>query len=212
MYPAIAIVGSNVPIASGVGLAAKLQGTDNVTACFFGDGASNTGAWHEGMNLAAVWDLPVVFICENNLYAASTPFSKAFDIENVAQRAAGYGMPGVTIDGNDVLAVYKECREAVERARKGQGPTMVECRTYRQCGHSRSDPRTYRSDDEEAIWEKRDPIPRFRHWLLEQDVLTAERLEALDEEAEEIVEEAISFAESSPPPEKSELYTHVFEE
>lgn len=212
MFPAIAIVGSNVPIASGVGLAAKLQGKDTVTACFFGDGAANTGAWHEGMNLAAVWDLPVVFVCENNLYAASTPFSVGFDIEDISQRAAAYGMPGVTVDGNDVLAVYEACREAVERARQGEGPTLVECKTYRQCGHSRSDPRTYRSDEEEEEWKLRDPIPRFREWLLDQEVLSAERLDGLDQEAEDIAEEAISFAESSPQPEGSELYRYVFEE
>jgi TPP-dependent pyruvate/acetoin dehydrogenase alpha subunit len=212
MFPAIAIVGSNAPIAAGVALAATMQGTDRVTACFFGDGAANTGAWHEGMNLAAVWDLPVVYICENNLYAASTPFSVAFDIEDIAQRASAYGMPGVTVDGNDVLAVYQASREAVERARAGEGPTLIECKTYRQCGHSRSDPRTYRSKDEEEKWERRDPIPRFRQWLVDEGVVSAKRLDALDHQAEDVVEEAISFAESSPEPKLSDLYEGVFEE
>ena len=161
MFPAIAIVGANVPIAAGVALAAKMQENDRVAVCFFGDGAANEGAWHEGMNVAAIWDLPVVFVCENNLYAASTPTSLAFKIENIADRAAAYGMPGVVVDGNDILDVYQTSRAAVERARQGRGPTLIECKTYRQCGHSRSDPRTYRSKQEEAAWRERDPIMLF---------------------------------------------------
>lgn len=212
MFPAIAIVGSNVPIAAGAALAAKMRGTEQVAACFFGDGATNTGAWHEGMNIAAIWDLPVVYVCENNLYAASTPFSLAFDVEHIADRAAAYGMPGVVVDGNDVLAVYQASHEAIERARQGNGPTLIECKTYRQCGHSRSDPRTYRSDDEEAAWKERDPIPRFRRWLLDQGVCTAHQLDEIGATVDQTIEEAITFAESSPTPDPPDLYAHVFKE
>ena len=133
---------------------------------FFGDGAANEGAWHEGLNLASIWHLPVVYVCENNLYAASTPFSTAFAIENVADRASAYGMPGVVVDGNDVLAVYEVAAAAVERARRGDGPTLIECKTYRICGHSRSDPRTYRTREEEARWLDLEPLGRYRQWLV----------------------------------------------
>jgi pyruvate dehydrogenase E1 component alpha subunit len=212
VLPAIAIVGGNIPIASGVGLATKMQGAGNVAVAFFGDGAANEGAWHEGMNIAAIWDLPVIFVCENNLYAASTPFSVAFKIEHVADRAAAYGMPGVTVDGNDVLAVYRAGRKAIERARRGEGPTLIECLTYRLCGHSRSDPRTYRSREEEEEWSEHDPLPRFRRWLQEQGIQTAEQLDTINEEVEGTIDEAIEFAEQSPAPDLSELYEDVFKE
>lgn len=212
MLPAMAIVGANVPIAAGVALAAKMQGTDRVAVCFFGDGAANEGAWHEGLNVAAIWDLPVVFVCENNLYAASTPVSLSFKIENIADRAAGYGMPGVVVDGNNVLAVYQAGRQAIERARQGGGPTLMECKTYRQCGHSRSDPRTYRSREEEAEWLERDPILRFRQWLLDHSPCTAEQLQEVDRNVEEIIDEAIAFAESSPEPQLADLYADVFKD
>ena len=212
VVPAIAIVGANVPIAAGTALAAKMQGNDRVTACFFGDGAANEGAWHEGLNAAAIWDLPVIYICENNLYAASTPISLTFKIEDIADRAAAYGMPGVVVDGNDVLAVYEASRAAVERARAGGGPTLIECKTYRLCGHSRSDPRTYRSKEEEAEWQTLDPIPRFRQQLLERDICPAERLQEIDRDVEQTIDEAVAFAEASPEPELAELYTHLFKE
>ena len=212
MLPAIAIVGGNVPIAAGVALAAKMQRTGSVAVSFFGDGAANEGAWHEGLNLAAIWDLPVIFICENNLYAASTPFSLAFKVENVADRATAYGMPGIVVDGNDVLAVYQAGRKAIERARRGDGPTLIECKTYRQCGHSRSDPRTYRSREEEAQWATRDPIPRFRAWLLKRSFSTVLQVEAIDEAVEQSIDQAIVFAESSPEPTLGDLYTDVFKE
>ena len=150
MFPAIAIVGGNVPLAAGAAFASKRLKDGRVTACFFGEGAVNEGAWHEGVNAAAIWDLPVVFVCENNLYAASTPVQSVVKTATVADRAQGYGIPGVTVDGNDVLAVRQATQQAVDRARAGRGPTLIECLTYRQCGHSRSDPRTYRSRDEEA--------------------------------------------------------------
>jgi TPP-dependent pyruvate/acetoin dehydrogenase alpha subunit len=179
MFPAIAIVGANIPIAAGVGLAAKRLGTDRVAVAFFGDGAANEGAFHEGLNMAAIWDLPVVYVCENNLYAASTPVSTAFRIEDIADRAAAYGMPGVVVDGNDVEAVHEAAGEAIARARRGEGPTLIECKTYRLCGHSRSDPRTYRSKEEEAAWETKDPIPHLGERLKETGLATDETLEGL---------------------------------
>ena len=212
MVPAVAIVGGSIPIASGFGLAAKMQKSGAVAVAFFGDGATNEGAFHEGMNLAAVWDLPVLFVCENNLYAASTPFQTAFKIENIADRAAAYGMPGRIVDGNDVLAVYETAREAVERARAGEGPTLIECKTYRLCGHSRSDPRTYRTKEEEAEWQTRDPIPRFREWLVADGSASAAELDEIEADVERTIDEAIAFGDASPAPELADLYTDVFKE
>ena len=212
MVPAVAIVGGSIPIASGFGLAAKMQKSGAVAVAFFGDGATNEGAFHEGMNLAAVWDLPVLFVCENNLYAASTPFETAFKIENIADRAAAYGMPGRIVDGNDVLAVYETAREAVESARAGEGPTLIECKTYRLCGHSRSDPRTYRTKEEEAEWQTRDPIPRFREWLVADGSASAGELDELEADVERTIDEAIAFGDASPAPELADLYTDVFKE
>ena len=210
MYPAIAIVGANVPLAAGVALAAKRLHEDRVVVCFFGDGAANEGAFHEGMNLAAIWDLPVVYVCENNLYAASTPISAAFKIEDIADRAAAYGMPGVVVDGNDVGAVYEVAGEAIARARRREGPTLIEAKTYRLCGHSRSDPRTYRSKEEEAEWGERDPIDVTGLRLKEMDLATDESLQAIEEEVKAVIDEAVAFAEESPSPEPTDALKHVF--
>ena len=210
MYPAIAIVGANVPLAAGVALAAKRLHEDRVVVCFFGDGAANEGAFHEGMNLAAIWDLPVVYVCENNLYAASTPISAAFKIEDIADRAAAYGMPGVVVDGNDVGAVYEVAGEAIARARRREGPTLIEAKTYRLCGHSRSDPRTYRSKEEETEWEERDPIDVTGLRLKEMDLATDESLQAIEEEVKAVIDEAVAFAEESPSPEPTDALKHVF--
>jgi len=210
MFPAIAIVGANIPIAAGIALAAKRLGTDRVVVCFFGDGAANEGAFHEGMNMAAIWDLPVVFVCENNLYAASTSVSVAFKIEDIADRAAAYGMPGVVVDGNDVVAVYEVAGAAIDRARRGEGPTLIECKTYRLCGHSRSDPRTYRSKEEEALWESQDPIPNLGGRLKAMDLATDETLAAIEREVEALVDEAVAFAEESPSPQPADALNHVF--
>jgi TPP-dependent pyruvate/acetoin dehydrogenase alpha subunit len=212
MFPAIAIVGANVPIAAGVGLAAKMQKSGRVAVAFFGDGAANEGAWHEGLNAAAIWDLPVVFVCENNLYAASTPFKAAFKIENIAQRAGAYGLPGLTVDGNDVLAVYQAAKQAVERARRGEGPTLLECITYRQCGHSRSDPRTYRSRAEEEAWLLKDPIRRLRDWLWENVPDAKVATGQIDTEVEETIVRGIQFAEDSPQPAIPDLFEDVYME
>jgi pyruvate dehydrogenase E1 component alpha subunit len=212
MPPAIAIVGANVPIAAGMALAQKRLGTGGVTVCFFGDGAANEGAVHEGFNMAAIWGLPLVFVCENNLYAASTSFQTAFAIEHVADRAAAYGMPGLIVDGNDVQAVYQAAGEAIERARQGGGPTLIECKTYRLCGHSRSDPLTYRSKEEEAIWREREPISRLAASLQGRQGTTAAELEQIELEISAVIDEAVAFAESSPDPQPADVLRHVFYE
>jgi len=210
MFPAIAIVGANIPIAAGAALAAKRLGTDRVAVAFFGDGAANEGAFHEGLNMAAIWDLPVVYVCENNLYAASTPLATAFRIENIADRAAAYGMPGVVVDGNDVAAVYDVAGQAIARARRGEGPTLIECKTYRLCGHSRSDPRTYRSKEEEAIWQTKDPIPNLAARLKAAGLASDETLAAIEQEVTAVMDEAVAFAEASPSPEPTDTLTGVF--
>ncbi len=212
MPPAIAIVGANAPIAAGMALAQKRLGTGGVTVCFFGDGAANEGAVHEAMNMAAIWDLPVIFVCENNLYAASTSFKTAFKIENVADRAAAYGMPGVIVDGNDVLAVYRVAGEVIARARRGGGPTLVECKTYRLCGHSRSDPLTYRDKAEEALWRAREPIGRLAAYLKERGLATEETLGRIEQEVIALIDDAVAYAESSPDPQPTDTLKHVFYE
>lgn len=211
MLPAIAIVGAGAPIAAGLGLGAKMRGTDQVAVCFFGDGGANEGAVHEGMNMAAIWKLPVIYVCENNLYAASTPVATAFAVPNIADRAAGYGMPGVIVDGNDVLAVRQVASEAVLRARRGDGPTLIECKTYRLVGHSRSDPRTYRTREEEAEWQAKDPLLRMRRLLVQEQHLVAEdEFDKLEGEVTAVIDDAVAFAESSPAPDPADTLKHVF--
>jgi pyruvate dehydrogenase E1 component alpha subunit len=212
MFPAIAIVGGGAPMAAGAALAQKMQKNNGVSVSFFGDGATNEGAWHETMNAAAVFNLPLLMVCENNLYAASTPFAKAFKIKNIADRASAYGMPGVIVDGNDVLAVYEAAGEAVQRARKGLGPTLIECKTYRQCGHSRSDPRGYRTREEEEEWKKKDPITNYRAWLIKEQKASEKELAAIEQGVEKEFDEALVFAEASPEPKPEELFMDVFKE
>jgi TPP-dependent pyruvate/acetoin dehydrogenase alpha subunit len=210
MFPAVAIVGANAPLAAGTALAAKRLTGDRVTVCFMGDGALNEGAVHEAMNMAAIWDLPVVYVCENNLYAASTPVSTAFKIVDVADRAAAYGMPGVIVDGSDVEAVYQVVGEAVARARRRAGPTLIEAKTYRLCGHSRSDPRTYRTKEEEAEWAARDPIPNLGERLKQRGLASDDWLAAAEQEVAGLIDDAVRFAEESPSPEPEETLRHVF--
>ena len=207
---ATGVVGAGIPIAAGAGLSIKLRGTDQVVACFFGDGASNQGTFHEGINMAAIWKLPVLFVCENNLYAMGTRQSRVMLIENIADRAVAYGIPGVTVDGNDVLAVYEAARQAVERAKKGEGPTLIECKTYRHKGHSRFDPATYRPKEEVEFWLKKDPIPRFRGKLVEMGVLTDAEAEQIEKEVLNEIEEAVKFALESPYPEPEEALKDVY--
>ncbi len=216
--PAIAIVAGGVTIASGMGLAFKFQKNDRIVACFFGDGAVNEGAFHEGVNLAAVWKLPVVFVCENNLYAASTPMQLTTPV-GIAERAAAYGIPGVVVDGNDVVAVCEATRAAVARARSGGGPTLVECQTYRTVGHSRGDASTYRPKEEVEAWKQKDPIERLRRHLIANGVragLAPARAEAdlaaIDGEVDQEIEAAVVFAQESPPPPPEDALLHVFGE
>lgn len=206
------IVGGGIPIAVGSGLTARYKNTGKVTVCFFGDGAANTGAFHEAVNLASVWKLPVVFVCENNLYAMSTPVGEAFPIQDIAERAQAYGIPGMVVDGMDVLAVKEAVEQAAERARRGEGPTLIECKTYRYLGHSKSDPRAYRTREEEKQWKERDSIKNFRKYLLENNIATEEEIKNIDAEVEKEVEEAVEFAEKSPYPPLEEITRDVYVE
>lgn len=210
MLGAMGIVGSGIPIATGVGLSAQMRGTGQVTICFFGDGASNIGRFHEGINLAAVWCLPVVFICENNLWAVSVPTSCSLKIRDIADRAVAYGIPGVSVDGQDVMAVYEVAGEAVARARRGEGPTLIEAKTYRFRGHFEGDSGTYRPKEEIEVWLKRDPIKLFKEKLLETKVLTEKQAEGIDKEAREEMDKAVQFAQESPFPEPEEVLKNVY--
>ncbi len=207
---AIAIVGASIPIAAGAALSAKMRGTDQVVICFLGDGATNTSRFHEGVNLAAIWNLPVVYVIENNMYAESTPLSAVCKLANLSDRAKAYGIPGKTVDGNDVLAVYKAVREAVTRARKGQGPTLIECKTYRHRGHFEGDPQTYKTKEEVEEWRKKDPFPRFRKQLIEMGVLTKEDADKIAQEMKREIEKAVQFAEESPLPAPEEALEDVY--
>ena len=209
MLGANAVVGGAIPIAVGAGLSCKLKYPGRVTGCFFGDGASNQGTFHEGINLAAVWDLPVVFVCENNLYAMGTRQSMVMKIANISKRAAGYGIPGVTVDGNDVLEVYNVAKEAVARARKGEGPTLLECKTYRHKGHSRFDPAKYRPGHEVEEWLEKDPLSLFRKKLLDKGI-PEEFFEKVEDQVNTELEEAVEFAENSPSPQPEEALDDIW--
>ena len=194
------IVGGNLPIAVGTALASRVRGTRQVTAAFFGDGAANEGAAHEAFNLACVWDLPIVFVCENNLYAALTPQSAHTKGTVIADRAAGYGMRGVRVDGNDVLAVYAAASAAIDAARAGEGPTLIEAMTYRWHGHHEGDRMAYRTKEEMNAWREQDPIPRFGAWLDARGYLTAVEDERLVADVKAEIEAATEFARQSPWP------------
>jgi pyruvate dehydrogenase E1 component alpha subunit len=205
-----AIVGANIPIATGSAMSFRLRGLDRVAVSFFGDGASNIGAFHEGLNLAAVQHAPAVFICENNLYAASTHVSTTTRISDLAERAASYGMPGVTVDGMDVEAVYRAAAAAVVRARRGGGPTLIECKTYRYRGHSRGDPGGYRTAAERDEWAAKDPIERLRTRLMGDFSVSGERLEKIEAKQQALVEAAVAFALGSPDPQPASVSENVF--
>jgi len=214
---ATGIVGGNIPVATGAALSIKMQAQEasegdgrGVVLCFFGDGASNTGGFHESVNMGATWKLPVVYVAENNLYGMSVPFEKASAVPDIADRAAAYSIPGEVVDGMDVLAVREAVGRAVARARAGEGPSLLECKTYRWYGHSRSDPRTYRTREEEAAWRARDPIGRLRDQMLEAGLLTEEQFAQLEEQAQQAIETATQFALSSPDPPVEELYRDVY--
>ena len=209
MLGATAVVGAGIPIATGAGLSIKLRGTKQVAACFFGDGASNQGTFHEGINLAAIWRLPVLFICENNLYAMGTRQSQAMIVPDIAERARAYGIPGILVKGNDVLEVFKAAKEAVERARGGNGPTLVECKTYRRMGHSRMDPAAYRPRAEVDEWLRNDPIRRSKDELLRMGISDAE-LAKIEARVSDAVNTAAEFALNSPFPDSKEAFEGVY--
>lgn len=207
---ATGIVGGNIPVAVGAALAQKLQGSTRVVLCFFGDGASNTGNFHESLNMASAWNLPVIFMVENNQYAMSVPWIKASKLEDIAKRAAAYDIPGEVVDGMDVLAVRGEVIRAAERARRGEGPTLIEAKCYRWYGHSHSDPRAYRTREEEAKWRQRDPIEVLRKKMKVVGMLNDEEFNRFGDQVQEKLEIAMSYAESSPEPSPEEVFTDVF--
>jgi TPP-dependent pyruvate/acetoin dehydrogenase alpha subunit len=198
MVPAIAIVAGGTSVVTGMGLAFKLRKSRQVAVCFFGEGATNEGAFHEGLNFAAVQRLPIVFVCENNLYGASTPYHKTSLVTDVAKRACAYGIPGHIVDGMDVLAVYKAAGEAIRAARAGAGPTLLECKTYRFIGHSRGDARGYRTKAEEVEWQAHDPIPRLGHKLVAEGRVTEADLAQVDQEVMAELDDAVEYARNSP--------------
>jgi len=204
------VVGGGIPIACGAGITIKMKGLKRVVLCFFGDGAVNQGVFHESLNLASVWSLPVIFICENNQYAMSTATRIAFNIKDLSLRAASYGMPGVKVDGNDALRVYEEVSKAVSRARDGKGPSFVVCQTYRWKGHSRSDAERYRTREEIAKWKKKCPLKRFGGYLLDRGVLNKEEIEQIEEEVTSSIEQAVDFAQNSSFPSWETLEEDVY--
>lgn len=204
------IVGGGGPLALGAALANKYGKTDDVVICFFGDGASNQGTTQESLNMASAWKLPLVFVNENNGYGISCPQCKSMAVTDIADRAAAYDMPGVVVDGNDVLAVHEAVSEAVKRARNGEGPSLVECKTYRWRGHFEGDACTYRCDEELKEWMAKDPIPRFEEKLVESGVLKKKDLKEIKARIEKEVEEAVAFAEQSPLPDPSVLMDDVY--
>ena len=207
------IVGASVPLGAGAGLAAKLRGSKQVAISFFGDGAVNNCAFHEGINMASVWKLPVVFVCENNLYATETPFSKVTLNTDIASRGAAYGIPGIAVDGNDVITVYEVAAKAVNLARSGGGPTLLECKTYRPLGHFEGDPGVgYRAREEIVEWKQRDPINRVRQQILVDGLASVEVLEKIWSEAESEVEAAYQYAAATTEADPSSVTKFVFSE
>ena len=204
------IVAGGLPIASGAGLSQKLRGTDNVTVCVHGDGAVGEGAWHEAMILASMWDLPVVFLCENNQYGMSLPSLAAYKVDKLSDKAAGYGMPGETVDGNDVEAVAEAVGRAVERARAGEGPSFVDAVTYRWRGHSKSDKNLYRSKQEIAEWREKDPIQRYSAGVLEAGLLTEEELDAIQAGVRQEIRDAVVFGTKGEEPTVEAMLAGVY--
>ncbi|MDO4288498.1 MAG: thiamine pyrophosphate-dependent dehydrogenase E1 component subunit alpha [Eubacterium sp.] len=194
------VVGGGYPLSCGAALTQKYRNTGKVVLCFAGDGSTNEGNFHEALNLASVWKLPVVFFVENNLYGMSTPIEKHMNIENISDRAAAYGIPGITIDGNDILEVYKITWKSLQYARAGKGPVLLESKTYRYNGHSKSDAQVYRTKAEVESWKKKDPILKFENYLSNSGQMSAEEMEALKSRAYQSIEDAVAFAESSPEP------------
>lgn len=209
-FPAVAIVGGGLPIAAGAGITCKMKKNDRVVVCFFGDGASNEGSFHESLNAAAIWDLPVIYVCENNLYGASTPIKMTCKLENIADRAAAYGMPGEVVDGNDVFTVNEAAGRAIERARKGLGPTLLELKTYRIGGHSRNDACGYRPKEEAREWMEKEPVGRCRAYILEKGLAEEKTITAIEKKVDDDIEAAIVYAKASPDPKPEDALTDVY--
>ncbi|MNF22406.1 Acetoin:2,6-dichlorophenolindophenol oxidoreductase subunit alpha [compost metagenome] len=206
------IVGSSLPIANGLALAAQIRGEQRVSIAYFGDGASNIGAFHEALNMAAVWKLPVVFVCQNNGYAEHTKYAYGTSVPNIAVRAAAYAIPGVTVDGNDPIAMYRTAREAVERARSGQGPTLIEAKTFRFHGHVFGDADAYMDKGEKDAWIAKDPVPLFRDWLIATGLASEEQLSAMEAAIEREIDEAVEFTLNSPYPDVAELQRDIYKD
>jgi TPP-dependent pyruvate/acetoin dehydrogenase alpha subunit len=207
---ALAVVGSGIPMAVGAALAFKMRGEDRVTAPFTGDAGSNTGNWHEGLNMASIWDLPVVFVLENNHYGVSTNIRDSINIEDLSLRAQSYGIPGVRVDGFDVLAVYEAAVEAVARARRGEGPTLLVTESYRIEGHYAGEPEVYRDRAEVDEYRKKDPIPRFRAYLIEEEKASQTELDTIDSEIKQEMVDAVKFARESPQPDPSTAMDYIY--
>jgi len=207
-----AIVGAGLPVALGAAMSAKLRGSSSVALTFFGDGATNIGTFHETLNMASVWKAPVVFICENNLYGEYSPIHTTTPLDDLSLRAAAYAMPGVTVDGNDVNAVYAATRTAVERARAGEGPTLLECKTYRYSGHSRTDPARYRQPGELDAWKAKDPITRLSDALVAEGAMSIAEQEALRQEIHNLIDAAAARAANAPWPKREEIDRYVYAE
>jgi pyruvate dehydrogenase E1 component alpha subunit len=204
------MLGANLPVAAGLGLTFKMEKLDHVVIAYFGEGASNTGDFHEALNFAGVQQLPIVFVCENNQYAYSVPLEKSMAIDDVAIRAEGYGFDGVAINGNDVLAVYQASLGAIARARAGDGPTLIECKTYRWHGHSEHDKAFYRTDEELAMWKSRDPIPTFTTYLRARHVLDDDRLKDVEARVASTIDDAVEFATNAPDPSPEDAVTDLY--
>jgi acetoin:2,6-dichlorophenolindophenol oxidoreductase subunit alpha len=207
------IVGSGIPLGTGAGLSARYRGTDQVAVCFFGDGATNQGTFHESLNLASIWKLPVIYVCENNQLAQTMPFSKHVNIKDISIRATSYGIPGVTVDGMDVTAVDEAARKAVENARRGDGPTLLECKTYRYQPHLEGDGFEFRTKSEIEDFHRRfDTIERLKKKLFSERILTEDSFERINRKILKEIDEAVDFAEKSPFPEPNEIYENVYVE
>ena len=212
VVPAIAIVGGGTPIAAGIALSFKMKKEKRVAVCFMGDGAVNEGVFHESLNMAAIWDLPVVYVVENNLYGASTPVNMVIKVKNISERAAAYNIPGVTVDGNDPLNIYEAAQEAITRAREGKGPTLLELLTYRITGHSRRDPALYQPEEEKKTAIENEPIGRFARFLITEKIAEADELEDVKKEVDQEIEEAVQAAMAAPEPAPEDTLKDVFVE
>src|SRR5881628_1848125 len=204
------MLGANLPVAAGLALTFKMEAVDNVVLAYFGEGASNTGDFHEALNFAGVQRLLIVFVCENNQYAYSVPVGKSMAIDDVADRAESYGFDGVAINGNDVLAVYQSTQGALARARRGEGPTLIECKTYRWHGHSEHDKAFYRTNEELAMWKSRDPIPTFTTYLKGLNVLTDDHEKDIESRVKSTIDDAVEFATNAPEPEPQDAVTDLY--